>query len=260
MVVIVGDVREDEALRVVRDAYGAIRTRRDPAPRTRSPSRRSSSRATSSSRSRRANDKVLIGYHGPGAGRRRSRARSRCSSEILFGGRASRAYRSLVTERRARSEVRGWVSTFCDPGLFELYAAAREGAHVRRARRRARQGARSRATRGAERGRAGARQGAPRALDVAVARDDERQGRADRLLRDGARRSVGRVPAARRVPARDRERRAQARRGGTSKARAPSSASSPTRAAAKKAPTKAKAKRRPNDPSGRRSISTAARR
>jgi zinc protease len=50
-------------------------------------------------------------------------------SEVLFGGRASRVYRSLVVESELASDVRGWVSTFRDPGLFECSATAR-GAHT----------------------------------------------------------------------------------------------------------------------------------
>jgi zinc protease len=50
-------------------------------------------------------------------------------SEVLFGGRASRLYRALVVERELAIDVRGWVSTFRDPGLFECWATAR-GAHT----------------------------------------------------------------------------------------------------------------------------------
>jgi zinc protease len=52
-------------------------------------------------------------------------------SEVLFGGRASRLYRALVVERELATDVRGWVSTFRDPGLFECWATAR-GKHTTR--------------------------------------------------------------------------------------------------------------------------------
>src|SRR5262249_54070342 len=48
-------------------------------------------------------------------------------NEILFGGRASRIYQILVTTGEMCTEVRGWVSTFRDPGLYELYFTARPG-------------------------------------------------------------------------------------------------------------------------------------
>jgi zinc protease len=50
-------------------------------------------------------------------------------SEILFGGRASRLYRSLIVQKEIATDLRGWVSTFRDPGLFECYATAR-GEHT----------------------------------------------------------------------------------------------------------------------------------
>jgi zinc protease len=49
-------------------------------------------------------------------------------NEILFGGRGSRLYEKLVTEREMATELRGWVSTFRDPGLYDVYIAARGAA------------------------------------------------------------------------------------------------------------------------------------
>jgi zinc protease len=50
-------------------------------------------------------------------------------SEVLFGGRASRLYKSLIVQGEIATDLRGWVSTFRDPGLFECYATAR-GEHT----------------------------------------------------------------------------------------------------------------------------------
>jgi zinc protease len=47
--------------------------------------------------------------------------------EVLFSGRSSRVHRALVQEEEIATELRGWVSTFRDPGLFEIYATARPG-------------------------------------------------------------------------------------------------------------------------------------
>lgn len=48
-------------------------------------------------------------------------------SEVLFGGRASRLHKLLVTEKECVTELRGWVSTFRDPGLFDMLFAIRDG-------------------------------------------------------------------------------------------------------------------------------------
>jgi zinc protease len=48
-------------------------------------------------------------------------------NEVLFGGRASRLYKALVIEQEIASELRGWVSTFRDPGLYEMFVSARAG-------------------------------------------------------------------------------------------------------------------------------------
>ena len=86
--------------------------------------------------------------------------------------------------------MRGWVSTFRDPGLFECWATAR-GAHTtREIQARPRRGVRARARRRrhattSSRGpRRGSSSGLLQQLETIA-----RQGRADRLLRDGPRRS-----------------------------------------------------------------------
>ncbi len=66
-----------------------------------------------------ASEKLLVGYHGPALGDADHPALS-ILNEVLFGGRASRMYRELVTTREVCTELRGWVSTFRDPGLYEM--------------------------------------------------------------------------------------------------------------------------------------------
>jgi zinc protease len=73
-----------------------------------------------------ATEKVVIGYHAPALGDFDHPAIS-LLSEVLFGGRASRLHQRLVRELELASEVRAFVGPFHDPGLFEIYAAAREG-------------------------------------------------------------------------------------------------------------------------------------
>src|SRR5262249_20313781 len=71
-------------------------------------------------------EKLLVGYRGPALGDA-DHPTLVVLNEILFGGRASRLYHELVTKREMCTEVRGWVSTFRDPGLYELYFTARPG-------------------------------------------------------------------------------------------------------------------------------------
>src|SRR5262249_29948214 len=50
-------------------------------------------------------------------------------NEILFGGRSSRVHRALVQEHEIASEVRGWMGSFRDPALYDVFLSAR-GAHT----------------------------------------------------------------------------------------------------------------------------------
>ena len=71
-----------------------------------------------------ASEKVILGFKGPALGDA-DHATLVVLSEILFGGRASRLYEKVVIEKEVASDIRGWVSTFRDPGLFEMYLYAR---------------------------------------------------------------------------------------------------------------------------------------
>jgi zinc protease len=73
-----------------------------------------------------ATEKIVVGYHAPALGDFDHPAIS-LLSEVLFGGRASRLHQRLVRELELASEVRAFVGPFHDPGLFEVFAAAREG-------------------------------------------------------------------------------------------------------------------------------------
>ena len=129
VIVVVGDVREEAVLREIRDAYGALSSSVippedcEPEPPQRDVREIEMKKPT-------ATEKLLVGYHGPALGDA-DHAALTLLSEIMFGGRASRAHRSMVIEKEMASEVRGWVSTFQDPGLFEMYATAREGHQTR---------------------------------------------------------------------------------------------------------------------------------
>jgi zinc protease len=122
-VVVVGDVRERDLLPAMAEAYGAIPRQVIPAedivPETpQLAERRLELRKPT------ASEKLLVAFKGPALGDA-DHATMTLLSEVLFGGRASRLYRTLVVERELAIETRGWVSTFRDPGLFECWNTAR---------------------------------------------------------------------------------------------------------------------------------------
>lgn len=125
--VIVGDVKEADVLTKIRDKYGAIEPGNLPEEDT-TPEPVQLEERTLEIRKPTATEKLLIGYKGPALGDT-DHAPFSLLSEILFGGRASRLVRNLVIEKELATELRGWVSTFRDPGLYEVYATAR-GEHT----------------------------------------------------------------------------------------------------------------------------------
>lgn len=70
--------------------------------------------------------KLSVAYHGPALGDV-DHAPLALLSDILFGGRASRAHQSMVQRAEVASDVRGWIGPFHHPGLVELQATARRG-------------------------------------------------------------------------------------------------------------------------------------
>jgi zinc protease len=122
-VVVVGDVRERNLLLAIRDAYGSIPSQRIP-PEDVAPEPPQLDERRLELRKPTASEKLLVAFKGPALGDA-DHATMTVLSEILFGGRASRLYRTLVVERELAIDVRGWVSTFRDPGLFECWATAR---------------------------------------------------------------------------------------------------------------------------------------
>ena len=124
-IVIAGDVREQDVLERIRDAYGAIPASTIPEEDTVPEPPQLELRQVTLKKPT-ASEKVLLGFHGPALGDADHAALS-LLNEVLFGGRASRMYRELVTTREVCTDLRGWVSTFRDPGLYEMYFTARTG-------------------------------------------------------------------------------------------------------------------------------------
>jgi zinc protease len=123
-VVVVGDVQERALLSAVRDAYGTIPDQPIP-PEDIAPEPTQNEERQIELHKPSASEKLLVAFKGPALGDR-DHALLTVLSEVLFGGRASRLYRSLVVDRELAIDVRGWVSTFRDPGLFECWVTARE--------------------------------------------------------------------------------------------------------------------------------------
>jgi zinc protease len=124
-VVVVGDIREADVLARLRKAYGALPRADIPAEDT-FPEPPQLEERVVVLRKPTATEKLVIGWHGPALGDP-DHAPLTVLSEILFGGRASRAQRSMMIDHELVTEVRGWASTFRDPGLFEVTATARPG-------------------------------------------------------------------------------------------------------------------------------------
>jgi zinc protease len=75
-------------------------------------------------------EKLTVGYRCPALGDFDHPALT-LLCEVLFGGRASRLVKKLVRELEMAQDVRMFVGPFHDPGLMELFAAAREGHSAR---------------------------------------------------------------------------------------------------------------------------------
>lgn len=126
-VVVVGDVVEEDVLKLIQHHYGAL-------PPSKIPDRKHPTEPAQPSEKRlevkkpTATEKLMLGYKAPAVGDKDHVALT-VLNEILFGGRSSRIYRALVKQREIATDLRGWVSTFADPGLYEMYLTAR-GTHT----------------------------------------------------------------------------------------------------------------------------------
>jgi zinc protease len=71
-------------------------------------------------------EKILLGYHAPAFCDPDTPALV-VANEVLFGGRSSRLHRVFCVDREIALSVRGSISPFVDPGLFEMWIFVREG-------------------------------------------------------------------------------------------------------------------------------------
>lgn len=123
--VIVGDVTERRALELVVKAYGAIPPSTLPVEDVRPEPPQTEERIVDVAKPT-ATEKLVVGYHSPALGDFDHPALS-LLSEVLFGGRASRVHRRLVRQLEIAVDVNAFVGPFRDPGLFEVFASARDG-------------------------------------------------------------------------------------------------------------------------------------
>lgn len=121
--VIVGDVTLEGALRAVQDHYGVQEPSVIPVEEVSPEPPQVEERRVSVAKPT-ATQKLAIGYKCPALGDF-DHAPLVLLNEILFGGRSSRVHRALVQEQEIATEVRGWVGSFRDPGLYDIYLVAR---------------------------------------------------------------------------------------------------------------------------------------
>jgi zinc protease len=124
-VVVVGDFRERDLLAKIQKAYGALPSAEIPIEDVYPEPPQTEERRLTVKKPT-ATDKLAIAYHGPAFGDV-DHVPLTMLGEVLFSGRSSRVHRALVQEGEIATDLRGWVSTFRDPGLFEIYATARPG-------------------------------------------------------------------------------------------------------------------------------------
>jgi zinc protease len=125
LLVVAGDLDEVSTVKKISAAYGQLQSAEIPIEDTHpEPPQQEERREVMYKPT--PTDKLSVGYHGPALGDADHVALS-LLNDILFGGRASRVHRALVQEAEAATDVRGWVSSFQDPGLYELGAVARTG-------------------------------------------------------------------------------------------------------------------------------------
>ncbi|MGB5811028.1 MAG: pitrilysin family protein [Polyangiales bacterium] len=125
-IVVAGDFSERKALSLIQERYGHLSPTRNVEPPMlpkEPPQRRE---RVFRIQAPTPTDKVLVGYHAPGFAHPDTPALI-VINELLFGGRSSRLHRAFCDDKEIALSVRGGVSPFVDPGLFEIWISLREG-------------------------------------------------------------------------------------------------------------------------------------
>lgn len=124
-IVVVGDVDREELLGLLQKHYGPMLRSDIPVEDVQPEPPQTDERRVEVEKPT-ATEKLVIGYKGPALGDHDHAALS-VANEVLFGGRASRMHRALVQDGELAVDCRGWLSTFRDPGLYDLSVTARPG-------------------------------------------------------------------------------------------------------------------------------------
>jgi zinc protease len=124
-VVLVGDVDEDEALKLIEQRYGGIAAQEIPVDGAVAEPEQTEERRASYGKPITA-DKLRIGYKAPPLGHA-DYAVLEVVSEILFGGNSSRLHRRLVVDGEIASSTHASTAPFRDPGLYEISVSLQRG-------------------------------------------------------------------------------------------------------------------------------------
>lgn len=124
--VLAGDFDERRALGLIQERYGHLPKARNVDGRTAPAEPRQRRERLYRIQAPTPTDKLLLGYHVPGFAHRDTPPLI-IINEVLFGGRSSRMYRLLCDDQELALSVRGAISPFVDPGLFEVWISLREG-------------------------------------------------------------------------------------------------------------------------------------
>ena len=125
-VVVAGDFDERKAVSLVQKHYGGMsaprtaRHRKQPEEPTQRAERVLQLSAPTPT------EKLLLGYHAPSFSDPDTPALV-IANDVLFGGLSSRLHRLFCLDEELALSVRGSISPFIDPGLFEMWIFLREG-------------------------------------------------------------------------------------------------------------------------------------
>jgi zinc protease len=122
-VVVAGDVREKDVLSRIQKAYGTLEPSAIPLEDVHPEPPQHGERRVSITKPT-ATDKLAMAYQGPAFGDV-DHVPLTMLCEVLFSGRSSRAHQAIVQQEEIATDLRGGVTAFRDPGLFEIYATAR---------------------------------------------------------------------------------------------------------------------------------------
>jgi zinc protease len=123
-IVVAGDLDEQATLSALQEHYGAIAASDRPAHHFEAEPAQTEERVLEVEKPT-PTEKLSLGYKSPALGEP-DYAVLTVLNEVLTGGRSSRLYRTLISERELASEVRGSASPTRDPGLYEIWVSLRD--------------------------------------------------------------------------------------------------------------------------------------